>query len=204
MNVRKYYNKHLILEIPALQLKKGFYWIKGANGAGKTTLLKMIAGLIPFDGDISFNGINLRKHPLAYRRNISWAEAEPTYPPFMTGAELIALYQKIRKATVSEVTAFFDLFNMRDYMNSAIGTYSAGMVKKLSLVLAFLGSPALVILDEPFITLDPDALTKVCTYIHEQQANSNTTFIMSSHQELDAHLLSSGEVLTVNNKQITG
>ncbi len=204
MNVRKYYNKHLILEIPALQLKKGFYWIKGANGAGKTTLLKMIAGLIPFDGDISFNGIDLRKHPLAYRRNISWAEAEPVYPPFMTGTELISLYQQIRKATISEVTAFFDLFNMRDYVDSAIGTYSAGMVKKLSLVLAFLGSPALVVLDEPLITLDPDALVKVCTYIQEQHTNSNTTFIMSSHQEPDAHFLSSGEILTVNNKQIIG
>ena len=54
MSVKKNYGKHLVLEISSLQLNSGIYWVKGANGSGKTTLLKMIAGLLPFEGDILF------------------------------------------------------------------------------------------------------------------------------------------------------
>jgi ABC-2 type transport system ATP-binding protein len=82
-NVQKHYQQRVVLEIPSLQLDKGIYWIKGANGSGKSTLLKMIAGLIPFEGSISYNKTDLRKDALAYRQQIGWAEAEPLYPPFM-------------------------------------------------------------------------------------------------------------------------
>lgn len=199
VNVRKSYNKHLILEVPALELGNGFFWIRGANGSGKTTLLKMIAGLIPFEGDILFNGISLRHDALAYRRNVSWAEAEPLFPPFMTGIDLISLYQRIRKISSAEVNVLLQLFKMQDYVNSPVSTYSAGITKRLSLVLAFLGNPPLVVLDEPLITLDPDTFTSVCTFILEKH---ETTFLMSSHQEPDARLLLSGKELTVTDKHV--
>ncbi|CAL1518649.1 ABC transporter ATP-binding protein [Chitinophaga sp. MM2321] len=201
-NVRKFYNKHLVLEIPSLQLGSGFFWVKGANGSGKTTLLKMIAGLIPFEGDIVYRDISLRRNPLAYRQNISWADAEPLFPAYMTGMDLIFLYCSIRKVPSGEAETLLRLFNMHGYVNNTIGTYSAGMTKKLSLVLAFLGDPPLVVLDEPLITLDPDTLTVVCTYLLEKHANSETTFLMSSHQEPDPRLLLSGKALIVNNRNV--
>ncbi len=66
--IKKFYSKNLVLEIPSLQIEKGIYWLKGANGSGKTTFLKMISGLLPFDGNISFNDISLKMNPVAYRQ----------------------------------------------------------------------------------------------------------------------------------------
>ena len=165
MNVKKNYGKHLVLEIPSLQLNTGIYWVKGANGSGKTTLLKMIAGLLPFEVEILFKNISLQNKPLDYRKNVSWAEAEPLFPAFMTGMDLIFLYRSIRKVPQKAIDMLLELFTMTEYVNNAIGTYSAGMTKKLSLVLAFIGDSPLVVLDEPLITLDPEAFTSVCTFI---------------------------------------
>lgn len=202
-NIKKHYNKNLVLDIPFLQLKNGIYWVKGANGSGKTTLLKMIAGLLPFQGDIVFKDISLKNESLTYRQNISWAEAEPLFPSFMTGKDLLSLYQNIRKVTRKEVHSLLELFNMTEYINSAIGTYSAGMTKKLSLVMAFLGNPPLILLDEPFITLDADAYNLACAFIAEKNKNSGTAFLMSSHQDLNLELSLSGREITVSNKSIT-
>ena len=200
--VKKFYNKHLVLQIPCLQKESGIYWVKGENGSGKTTFLKMIAGLLPFEGDILFNNISLKVNPVAYRQNVSWAEAEPLFPPFMTGIELLSLYQNIRKVSRNDVEFFIELFNMNEYVNSNIKTYSTGMTKKLSLVLALLGSQQLIVLDEPLITLDPNALSSLCTYIIQKYKTKETTFLMSSHQELDRLLLSSAKELFVNNQTI--
>ncbi len=201
-NIHKSYNTEAILDIPFLQLESGIYWIKGANGSGKTTLLKMIAGLIPFEGDILWKEISLKNKALMYRQMVSWAEAEPLFPDFMTGMDLIRLYRSIRKAPQSVVDELIGLFKMTEYVNHAVGTYSAGMTKKLSLVLAFLGNTPLIILDEPLITLDPDALTTVCNFILQKHNTNGTTFLLSSHQELNTNLLLSGIELTVKNKNV--
>ncbi|HEY6900521.1 MAG TPA: ATP-binding cassette domain-containing protein [Puia sp.] len=199
-NVKKLYNKRLILEIPFLQLDGGIYWIKGANGSGKTTLLRMIAGLIPFEGEITFNKANLKDSPLAYRRSVSWAEAEPLFPTFLTGMELVVLYQGIRKAAPAEAEELLTRFAMGDYIHSPVGSYSAGMMKKLSLVLAFLGTTPVVILDEPLITLDEGSLATVCELIAERSARA--LFLMSSHQEPQTGLLPAGKELIVNHQTI--
>jgi ABC-2 type transport system ATP-binding protein len=200
--VQKFYSKNLVLQIPSLQIEKGIYWLKGANGSGKTTFLKMISGLLPFDGNISFNDVSLKMNPVAYRQNVSWAEAEPLFPSFMTGMELLLLYQNIRKVSKNNVELLIELFNMKEYVNSNIETYSTGMIKKLSLVLALLGNQQLIVLDEPLITLDPIALTSLCTYIIEKYNNDETTFLMSSHQELDSRLLLYAKELSVNNQTV--
>lgn len=200
--VKKFYSKNLVLEIPSLQIEKGIYWLKGANGSGKTTFLKMISGLLPFDGNISFNDVSLKMNPVAYRQNVSWAEAEPLFPSFMTGMELLLLYQNIRKVSKNDVELLIELFNMKEYANSNIETYSTGMIKKLSLALALLGNQQLIVLDEPLITLDPIALTSLCTYIIEKYKNDETTFLMSSHQELDSRLLLYAKEIIVNNKTV--
>lgn len=202
-NIRKYYSKNLALEISLLQLQNCIYWVKGANGSGKTTLLKMVAALLPFEGDIILDNTSLKNKPVAYRQKISWAEAEPLYPSFMTGNNLINLYKAIRSASQKDIDNLLALFGMTEYINHAIGTYSAGMTKKLSLVLAFLGNPQLIILDEPLITLDAEAYHLTCALITEKNKNTGTGFLMSSHQDPDTALSLSGKVITVNNKTVT-
>jgi ABC-2 type transport system ATP-binding protein len=201
-NVKKFYDTRLVLEIPFLQLENSIYWVKGTNGSGKTSLLKMVAGLLPFEGDILFKDISLKKKALTYRQNVSWAEAEPLYPAFMTGIELISLYRSIRKATQNTVDMLIGFFNMNEYVNDAIGTYSTGMIKKLSLVLAFIGDPSLIVLDEPLITLDSDALTSVSNFILEKHKNTGTIFLMSTHQEQNTLSLLPGKELIVSNRSV--
>jgi ABC-2 type transport system ATP-binding protein len=94
---KKEFNGRQVLDILSLKLDKGVYWLRGINGSGKTTLLRMIAGLIPFKGDILLHGISLRSNPFDYRRKVSLAEAEPLYPPFITGQELVGFYRSIGK-----------------------------------------------------------------------------------------------------------
>ena len=203
MNIKKFYNVHPVLQISSLQLEKGVYWVRGANGSGKTTLLKMIAGLLPFEGDISFNTISLKARPLDYRRTVSWAEAEPLFPEFMSGMDLLLLYRNIRKISKDEIDRLVEFFNLSGYVNNAIGTYSEGMRKKLSLALAFTGNTPLIVLDEPFITLDPDAIASVCDIVLDRHKNNGTTFLMSSHQDLDKQLLLIGKELTVDNQTVS-
>ena len=202
-NIRKLYTTNLVLEIPALKLENDIYWIKGENGSGKTTLLKMIAGLLPFEGDILFKDISLKNNPLAYRKLISWAEAEPLFPSFLTGNDLISLYKHIRGAAQKEIDVLVEALSMSETIHEPTGTYSAGMNKKLSLILALIGNPELIILDKPLITLDPFAFNQVCLIIIEKNKNEGICILMSSHQNPGAQLSASVKQLTVINKSVT-
>ena len=95
-----------------------------------------------------------------------------------------------------------EVLGMHEYINNKTGTYSAGMNKKLSLVLAFIGNPSLVILDEPLITLDPHAFHQVSSLIIEKNKNNGIGFLMSSHQPPDELLFASAKQLVVNNKTV--
>ncbi|MGJ7030167.1 ABC transporter ATP-binding protein [Niabella hirudinis] len=198
----KRYNSRLILDIPFIQLPKGIYWLKGENGSGKTTFLKMMAALIPFRGDIVVNHTSQSEAPLAYRKQISWAEAEPLYPAFLTGQELIALYQQIRKVSDKEVASLIRLFGAGPFVSQKAGTYSAGMLKKISLILAFMGTASLILLDEPFITLDAAACALLTQTITERHKTQHTSFILSSHQDPGPNQLACKE-LFVNNQTVT-
>jgi ABC-2 type transport system ATP-binding protein len=93
--VEKSYGSTKVLEIPSLELPFGIYWLQGPNGSGKTTLLRMLAGILPFRGQIRLRGCSLRQKPVAYRRLIGWVDAEPLYPDFLTGEDLLAFYRDI-------------------------------------------------------------------------------------------------------------
>ena len=182
-NLVKKYGQQVILTIPSFQLAKGIYWVKGANGSGKTTLLKILSGLIPFEGSVSVDAVSQKQDPLRYRQLISWAEAEHLYPDLLTGDELLRLYQQVRKVPGSEMSRLTRLFSITSFTHSKIATYSAGMLKKLSLTLSFIGDTRLILLDEPFITLDAAACKQLGAYIAARYNENNTSFIMSSHQD---------------------
>ena len=198
----KSYGKREILSIPSLQLDAGIYWLQGANGSGKTTLLRMIAGLLPFRGDIHCNDLSQRKEPVAYRRSVSWADAEPLYPDFLKGQDLVAFYQEVRKASTEQVNSLTEIFQVRPYLAAPIGTYSSGMVKRLSLVLAFIGRPSLIMLDEPLVTLDKDCIPVLYQLIGHSYREQNTSFLISSHQDLARSSLPEEKILSVHNGSI--
>src|ERR1700744_774701 len=157
----KLYNDQLILRIPQLELEHDIYWLKGENGAGKTTLIKSIAGLIPFNGEIAVDGVDINKQRANYRRIVNYAEAEPQYPVFLSGNDLIRFYTQTKGGDNKRVQALVGALGITNYANNKIGTYSSGMAKKLSLVLAFIGNPKLILLDEPLIALDQQSVSNL-------------------------------------------
>lgn len=183
-NYRKSYASKLVLAVPELQLQQGIYWLKGENGIGKTTLLKSIAGLIPFEGTIQLQGISIKREPIRFRQLVNYAEAEPLYPGILTGKDLINFYKQTKQATQEQADELIEIFDIGSFVGERIGTYSSGMAKKLSLVLAFIGKANLILLDEPFITLDQKAL-HVLPELITAYAQKGSSFIISSHQPFE-------------------
>ena len=128
------------------------------------------------------DGINIRQDPVSYRRLVNFAEAEPLYPDFITGHELISFYQDTRKAASAQIDMLINLFKMHHFLKTPIGTYSSGMVKKLSLLLAFIGRPSWMLLDEPLATLDEGSVQVLPELISAYHKEFRTGFIFSSHQ----------------------
>jgi ABC-2 type transport system ATP-binding protein len=180
---RKRYGDVNIVAIPELELSVGLYWLKGENGSGKTTLLKSMAGLIPFDGTISVAGNDLNKRRKDYKSIVNYAEAEPLYPEFLTGNDLIRFYMDVKKGNALQLAHLVDTMGIGEYIDRKIATYSSGMIKKLSLVLAFIGKPKLLLLDEPLITLDIKAVANLQNVMGAYISNG-TSFIVTSHQEM--------------------
>lgn len=162
----------------------GIHWLQGKNGSGKTTLFKSLAGLLPYQGEIILDkDLVLKQHPVLHRQYINFGEAEPLYPDFLTGQELIKLFRDARQAPPAQPQSLIEYFKT-DYLDKPVGTYSSGMQKKLSLILAFMGVPKLILLDEPLITLDAATVELVYQLILDYRQKYQTSFLISSHQDI--------------------
>jgi ABC-2 type transport system ATP-binding protein len=200
--VQKAYGEKMILDIPSLYLDRGIYWLQGANGTGKTSLLRMLAGILPFDGSIRLRGLALEKDPVAYRRSIGWADAEPVYPDFLTGKDLLNFYRDIQQPRPGQLDELIDRLGVAPWLGSKTATWSAGMCKKVSLLLAFIGKPDLITLDEPLVTLDQQSVTDLYALIRDRHHQFGTSFILSSHQDIPDKALSAIQRLLLLNRSI--
>jgi len=180
---KKQFGGTTIIHVPSLALEHGIYWLKGENGSGKTTLIRSIAGLIPYDGRIAVDGCDIRTDRMTYTASVNYAEAEPLYPGFLTGNDLINFYRETKKGSDQQVGELTAALGITDYAGNQTGTYSSGMAKKLSLVLGFMGAPKLILLDEPLITLDQRSV-QVLQGLIQQYYMAGVSFLITSHQEL--------------------
>ena len=137
--IDKKYGSHTVLSFDEWKIDSGIFWLKGGNGTGKTTLFRIIAGQTPFSGQVLLNNVDLKKDSINFRSKISYAEAEPQYPLFITGHELIKFYKDVRQAQQQGIDELTLLFEMDAFLDQKIGGYSSGMLKKLSLICAFIG-----------------------------------------------------------------
>jgi ABC-2 type transport system ATP-binding protein len=200
-NFKKSYGRFTVLSIDELAVKSGVFWIRGANGSGKSTLLKAAAGILDFDGEILLGGkISLKKDPIEYRRRVNFAEAEPVFPEFLTGKEMMHLFATAKRAPAQQQAYLIDSMHMNAYVDEPLSTYSSGMLKKLSLALAFLGKPDVILLDEPLITMDTASLQVLYRWIEEKHRDERVSFFLSSHQPLETALT---DTLTVENQTVT-
>ncbi|MFF5381412.1 ABC transporter ATP-binding protein [Pedobacter suwonensis] len=199
----KSYFDHLVLKIDNIKLPEGIFWIKGSNGSGKSTLLKAIAGILSFQGDIALGTVYLKNHAVAYRKLVNFAAAEPLFPEFLSGAEMITLFAKAKGAGAGQAEILVAEMGMQGYLNNPLGSYSSGMLKKLSLVLAFLGKPKLILLDEPLNTIDAEALEVLYNWINKKHKEERISFLLSSHQPFDKVKLTGLKQINIDDKKIT-
>jgi len=189
--LRKAYHGQMVLEIPGLEFPAGIHWLQGINGSGKTTLFRSIAGMLPFEGRILLDGkYEITKQAVDYRLRVNYGEAEPLYPAFLSANDLIQFVAKAKKASKEQISELIETLEISAFINNQTGTFSSGMLKKLSLVLAFLGQPSLILLDEPLITIDKAAVKNMYKLVNNYYKNG-VSFIMSSHQDFeldDIHL----------------
>lgn len=199
----KSYFNHIVLKIDNIKIPEGIFWIKGSNGSGKSTLLKAIAGILSFDGDVAIGTIYLKNHGVSYRKLVNFAEAEPLYPEFLTGFEMVDLFAQAKGAVRGQEEDFIAEMGMKPYIHNPLGSYSSGMLKKLSLVLAFLGQPKLILLDEPLNTIDVESLEILYRWINEKHQNEKISFLLSSHQPLDETKLPGLKQINIQDKKLT-
>ena len=183
VNYKKAYGPTPVLQIENLQLEAGIYWLKGENGSGKSTLLKSLAGLIPFEGQIEVEGLSLRKQRRLYTQTVSFAEAEPVFPLFLTGSELLEFFLETKGGDKIDAMRIAENLGIAAFLKNKTATYSSGMMKKLSLLLCFAGRSKLLLLDEPFVTLDVASVGVLRRLIVER--SETTSFLISTHQPLD-------------------
>lgn len=198
---RKSFGDQVILDIPELSMDHGIHWVKGRNGSGKTTLFNCLAGLSPYHGQVALNGIDLQKAPGDYKLIMNYSQSEPVFPEFLTGQEMIDFFCKLKNADIKQVAILSEALGLDEFAHKLTGSYSSGMMKKLSIVLAFLGKPKMIILDEPLITLDKEAQSAVTEYI-ALQYKSGTSFIFATHQDFENALIKATEVYEVKNQGI--
>jgi len=201
-NYHKLYGQKEILSISELHLAPGLYWIKGVNGSGKSTLFKSIAGIIDFKGECSVDNVNIRKAPIKYREKVNYAEAEPLFPDFLTIKDLAEFVAPTKKATKEQLQQLIQVFGVIDYYNDRVSTFSSGMLKKTGLLLAFLGNPSVIILDEPFITIDQQSTEKLVKLIMDLHQNKNITFLVATHMDTEYSHLPYDKVFTIANKTL--
>jgi ABC-2 type transport system ATP-binding protein len=198
-NFSKSYGDELILSVDHFVCQPGVHLIKGDNGSGKTTFFKSLAGILPCQGEIKINGTSLKENHLAYRYLVNFAEAEPLYPGFLTAKDLIGFIGKIKNATAEQEARYTRELGVDGFLEKNCDSYSSGMLKKLSLVLAFLGDPKMIILDEPLITLDEQTRLRLFYLIREKE---ETIFLISSHQPVESQQIKIDATFKIHQKTL--
>lgn len=200
--IQKSFGSHHVFSIDELCLTNGIYWLKGANGSGKSTLMKLIAGLLPFKGEIILNEkISIHRQPTDYRLLVNHSAAEPVYPSFLTGTELVEFIRSIKKGTIQQIEEVKEILAIDNYLANPTGSYSSGMLKKLSLLSAFTGKPAWILLDEPFTTLDHGSQSALCKLIR-QKHGQGISFIITSHHDIETSDIHFNKIFTLEDKRL--
>ena len=147
----------------SLHIQKGeIYGFIGHNGAGKTTTLKSCAGILRFDsGEIYIDGISVKKDPIACKRITAYIPDNPDLYDFMSGIKYLNFIADVfgvsKDAREERIARYADLFELTGDLAQPVSAYSHGMKQKLAVISALIHEPKLLIMDEPFVGLDPKA-----------------------------------------------
>ncbi len=162
-NLTKIYGEKKAVDNLSLHIKPGeMYAFIGHNGAGKTTTIKSVCGLLNFDeGEIYIDGVSIKENPIKCKSKIAYIPDNPDLYEFMSGIKYLNFIADIfgvsKEARNEKIKKYGDMFGLTPDLAQPISAYSHGMKQKLALISAFVHSPKLLIMDEPFVGLDPKA-----------------------------------------------
>ena len=177
----------------------------GPNGAGKTTTLRAVAGIHDFEGgDILINGVSIKADPLACKRIMRYIPDNPDLYGYLTGiqylnflADVYGLSEEVRQERIQK---YGDAFGITHRLNDMVGSFSHGMKQKLALIGALIDEPKLLLLDEPFVGLDPKAAFTLKQFMHEMTENGAAIFFSTHVLEVAEKLCN--KVAIINHGQL--
>ena len=162
-HLTKKYGEKVAVDDLSLSIAPGeIYGFIGHNGAGKTTTLKSVVGILSFDeGEIEVCGSSIKTDPLTCKKNLAYIPDNPDLYDYMKGADYLNFIADIfgvsAEARKQKIASLAETFELTDNLSQPISSYSHGMKQKLAVIGAFLHDPKLIIMDEPFVGLDPKA-----------------------------------------------
>ena len=181
---KKYSGNKFGLKNVNLELKNGILGLIGPNGAGKSTLMRILATISkPSAGSVTFNGIDLVKHPDSVRKVLGYLPQDFGIYPNLSAVEFLEYIAAIKgftgKNTKLRIEALLDELNLTAVRNRAIGTYSGGMKQRIGIAQVLIGDPKLLILDEPTVGLDPEERIRFRNLLAD--LSGERIVILSSH-----------------------
>ena len=180
------FNEHVAVDDLCLEIPNGaMFGFLGANGAGKTTTLKMIMGLLqPTAGSVVIDGLDVAANPTIVKSKVGYLPDEVFLYDYLTGRQFLEFVADIYNIDAStreeKINNLLSFFGLEESANDYAGNYSFGMKKKLALAGIVVHKPSLLILDEPFNGLDPQA-TRDFKNMLKKMSKEGTTIIFSSH-----------------------
>jgi ABC-2 type transport system ATP-binding protein len=159
---KSYGEKKAVIDLSIHIAPGEIYGFIGHNGAGKTTTLKACAGILQFDkGEIFVDGVSMKKDPIGCKKKMAYIPDNPELYDFMTGLQYLDFIADIYGVTIEErkerIHKYASAFEIEKDLPALISSYSHGMKQKLAIISAWIHNPKLIMMDEPFVGLDPKA-----------------------------------------------
>lgn len=185
-NFSKHYGSFCAVNNLSINVKDGeIYGFIGHNGAGKSTTIKAVVGAMDFDGgEIIIDGTSVKKEPIACKKKIAYVPDNPDIYEYLTGIQYLGfvcdMYGVSKEERAGRINEYAEVFQLSANLGDLISSYSHGMKQKLVLISALVHNPKLLVLDEPFVGLDPIASFKLKELMREVTGNGGAIFF-STH-----------------------
>ena len=182
---KKYGDKTAVSQLDLTIGKGEIYGFIGHNGAGKTTTIKAVAGILGFEeGQIYIDGVSVKENPITCKKKMAYIPDNPDLYEFMTGIQYLNfiadIYGVSSEVRQERINRYAEKFEMKKNLAMGISSYSHGMKQKLALISAWIHEPSLIIMDEPFVGLDPKASHKLKEMMREA-CNQGSAISFSTH-----------------------
>lgn len=185
-NLTKTYGEKKAVDNLSLHIGKGeIYGFIGHNGAGKTTTIKACVGILGFDsGKITIDGINVAENSLESKKRIAYIPDNPDIYDFMSGIQYLNfiadIFEVPQEKREEKIQKYAEIFELEGELANSVRSYSHGMKQKLAVISALIHEPRLIIMDEPFVGLDPKAAFLLKQIMREHCQNGGSIFF-STH-----------------------